>query len=227
MRIQTLLVGDFRFQWKYGFYFLYLVFTLLYIFLLQILPASWKEKASLIMVFSDPAAMGLFFMGAIILLEKSEQTMQSLAVSPIKAVEYVLAKLLSLAFLATMVGFCIALSAMKIERPLLFFLGIFLGSCLFSALGLLVATKAKTLNQFIVFTIPFELIINLPAFAYLFGWKPNLVLLHPGVCVLELCGNKSNPFLALLVLAAWTGGITLLATKQMKQYFLSLGGAKA
>jgi fluoroquinolone transport system permease protein len=171
--------------------------------------------------------MGLFFMGAIILLEKSEQTMQSLAVSPIKAVEYVLAKLLSLAILATVVGFFIGLSAMRIEKPLFFFLGVFLGSCLFSALGLLVATKAKTLNQFIVYTIPFELIINLPAFAYLFGWKPNLVVLHPRVCVLELCGNGSNPLLALLVLSAWTGGITLLATKQMEQYFLSLGGAKA
>ncbi|WP_320130692.1 ABC transporter permease [uncultured Sphaerochaeta sp.] len=226
MRIKALLLGDIRFQWKYGFYFLYLIFSLFYIFLLGIVPEAWKQKVALIMVFSDPAAMGLFFMGAILLLEKSEQTLQSLAVSPVKPVEYVLAKLGSLALLSNLVGFCIALSATGIENPLLFFLGVFLGSCLFSAIGLLVATKAKTLNQFIVLTIPFELVINLPAFAYLFGWKIPALLLHPGVCILELCGNGNHPFLAIVVLLAWNAGIIRLATKQMETYFHSQGGNK-
>lgn len=227
MRTQALLLGDIRFQWKYGFYFLYLVFSLLYIFLLQSFPASWQDTASLIMVFSDPAAMGLFFMGAIILLEKSERTLQSLAVSPIRPFEYVLAKLLSLAFLSTLVGFAIRLTVTRIERPILFFFGVFLGSCLFSATGLLVATKAKTLNQFIVFTIPFEIIINLPTFAYLFGWKSPALMFHPGVGVIELCGNGNHWVVSGSILIVWTVATTLLATLQMKRYFLSLGGSKS
>lgn len=226
MRIRSLLLGDITFQWKYGFYFLYLVFSLLYVFLLQAFPASWKDTASLLMVFSDPAAMGLFFMGAIILLEKSERTLQSLAVSPIQPFEYVMAKLLSLACLSTLVGFAIRLSVTRIDRPILFFLGVFLGSCLFSATGLLVATKAKTLNQFIVFTIPFEILINVPAFAYLFGWNSPGLWLHPGVCVIALCGNGDNWVLSGIVLIVWTVGVSLLATLQMKRYFLSLGGSR-
>ncbi len=226
MRIQALLVGDIRFQWKYGFYFLYLVFTLLYILLLQVVPSSWKDTASLALVFSDPAAIGLFFMGAIILLEKSENTLQSIAISPVRPLEYVLAKMGSLSLLSALVGFAIRLCVIRIERPILFFLGVFLGSCLFSAIGILVATKTKTLNQFIVLTIPFELVINIPAFLYLFGWKSPLMLLHPGACVIELCDNGSNWLLALLLLLAWTGGVTLLAVKYMGRYFFSLGGSK-
>jgi len=226
MRLQALLVGDIRFQWKYGFYFLYLVFTLLYIFLLQVLPPFWKDTASLVMVFSDPAAIGLFFMGAIILLEKSENTMQSIAISPVRPVEYVLAKMGALSLLSTLVGFGIRLSAIHIERPVLFFLGVFLGSGLFSSIGILVATKAKTLNQFIVLTIPLELVINLPAFLYLFGWKHPLMLLHPGVCVIELCGKGNNWLLAILLLLAWTAGMTILAAKHIERCFISLGGSK-
>ena len=226
MRIQALLVGDIRFQWKYGFYFLYFIFTMLYMIILQLMPYAWKDKASMVLVFSDPAAIGLFFMGAIILLEKSEQTLQSIAISPVKPYEYVLAKTGAIAFLSTLVGFSIRLSAMSIDNSILFFLGIFLGSSLFSAIGLMVATRSKTLNQFIIFTIPIEIVINLPAFMYLFGWRSFFMLLHPGVCVIELCGNGERWFLAIIILLAWTIGITILAANQMRTFFHSLGGAK-
>ena len=46
-------------------------------------------------VISDPAAMGLFFMGAVILPEKSQRVTSFFAVSPLKAWEYVGAKVLA------------------------------------------------------------------------------------------------------------------------------------
>ena len=67
MRIRSLIIGDVRFQFKYGFYLLYLFFSVLYISLVYIFPVSWRERAAILMIFSDPAAMGLYFMGAIVL----------------------------------------------------------------------------------------------------------------------------------------------------------------
>ena len=55
-----------RFLARYGFYFLYGFLTLLYVVLLLSFPQSWKEKIAAILIFSDPAAMGLLFMGAVI-----------------------------------------------------------------------------------------------------------------------------------------------------------------
>ena len=65
----TLTKGDIRFQWKYGFYFIYLILVILYSGLLSLLPVSIKDTACNILVYSDPDAMGMFFMGAIVLLE--------------------------------------------------------------------------------------------------------------------------------------------------------------
>ena len=81
MRLGSLLLWDIRFQRKYGFYFLYAVLTAIYAFILFAVPENWKEKTAAILIFSDPAAMGLFFMGAIILLEKSQHTPCAFAVS--------------------------------------------------------------------------------------------------------------------------------------------------
>lgn len=89
-RLLALLRGDVRFQFKYGIHGLYLLFSLLYIAILSAFPQPWREKAAMVMIFTDPAAMGLFFMGAIVLFEKSERVLDSIAVSPVKAREYVL-----------------------------------------------------------------------------------------------------------------------------------------
>ncbi|WP_033165340.1 hypothetical protein [Clostridium sp. KNHs205] len=226
MRIKSLLIGDIRFQFKYGFYFLYLVFTILYICLLYVLPARWREQGAVLMVFTDPAAMGLFFMGAIVLFEKGERVLDSIAISPVKSMEYVISKLVSIGLISTIVGLLIGLGGGVISNPLLFAAGVFFGSCLFSAVGLMVAANIRTLNQFIVATIPAEIIINLPAIAWLFGWKPRWLIAHPGVCIMELCQNGKWALLAFPILIFWTILSVLLAQHVMSKSLRSLGGVK-
>jgi fluoroquinolone transport system permease protein len=226
MRIPALLTGDIRFQYKYGFYFLYFFFTVFYIGLLYALPAAWREKAAVLMVFSDPAAMGLCFMGAIVLFEKGERVLNSIAISPVKPMEYVIAKLVSIAIISALVGLLIGLGGNAISNPLLFTLGVFLGSCLFSAIGLMVAANIASLNQFVVATIPAELFINLPAVAWLFGWKPGFMILHPGVCIIEICQNGDLAMPALLILMVWTAASAILTGHVIKKSLRSLGGVK-
>ena len=111
MRLKNLIIGDVKFQIKYGFYFIYLILTILYVCLIFALPENIKEKAATVMIFTDPAAMGMFFMGAIILLEKSQRVLNSLVVSPIKVWEYIASKCISLGFISTIVAVAIALFA--------------------------------------------------------------------------------------------------------------------
>ena len=95
MRLKSLIVSDIRFQFRYGFYWVYILFTLVYVAVLHLLPAAWRTDAALLMIFTDPAAMGLFFMGSIVLFEKNERVLDSIAVSPVSPIEYVLSKLVS------------------------------------------------------------------------------------------------------------------------------------
>ena len=82
MRLLRLTARDLRFQWKYGFYALYAVFTAAYLLTLAAVPESARRTVATVMIYTDPAAMGLFFMGAIVLLEKSQRVNLALAVSP-------------------------------------------------------------------------------------------------------------------------------------------------
>lgn len=226
MRLKALFFGDVRIQVKYGFYFIYIVFTVLYIGLLYAFPQAWREKASVLMIFSDPSAMGLFFMGAIVLFEKSERTLNSIAVSPVTPREYVLSKLLSIAVISVLVAVVIAFFGFRDIISVYFIIGVFLCSCLFSAVGLVVAAKSTTLNDFILSTIPAEIIINVPAIAYLFGWDHRWLLLHPGVCMIELCRNGPYTLPAVLILILWTVLAAHAAEKASVKMFKSMGGIK-
>lgn len=226
MRTTALLIGDIRFQFKYGFYFLYSIFAVLYISLLFVLPDIWREEVAILMIFSDPAAMGLYFMGSIVLFEKSERVLNTIAISPVKPCEYVMAKLLSIAVVSTAVGILIGYFGEVISNPFYFIFGVFVGSCLFSAVGLMLAANIASLNQFIIVTIPAELLINLPAIAYLFGWKSRWLLFHPGVSIIELCQNGSYTLPAVFILTLWTALSVLFACHAVTKSFRSLGGMK-
>lgn len=226
MNIWPLLRGDIRFQYKYGFYFLYLFFTLLYVSLLMAFPETWREKAAILMIFSDPTAMGLYFMGAIVLLEKSERVINSIAVSPVRTHEYTLSKLFSIGVISLIVGVAIGLFSNGGSITLQFAAGIFLCSCLFSAVGLIIAAKSVSLNGFIIATIPAELLINLPAIAWLFGWRPAWLLLHPGVCMMVLCENEKHVLPACIILALWTLLASNMANHTVKGMFKEIGGIK-
>jgi len=226
MRMRSLFCGDVRFQYKYGFYFVYLLFTVLYVGLLYAFEESWRQKAALIMVFSDPAAMGLYFMGAIVLLEKSQRVLDSLAVSPVRVYEYVLSKLFSIGVISVLVGLIIGTAGGAVRNPLLFVIGLFLCSCLFSAAGLIAACNVSTLNQFVLATIPAEILIMLPALAWLFGYEKSWLPAHPGVSLLRLCAGAPDAVFSLLILLLWTLLFVFLACRSAAKMLKSLGGVR-
>jgi fluoroquinolone transport system permease protein len=178
------------------------------------------------MIFSDPAAMGLFFMGAIVLLEKSQRVINSIAVSPVKITEYINAKIVSLGIISTAVGVILAVSAGE-KHFIRVILGTFLGSVIFSLLGLIVATRITSLNQFMVATIPFELICIVPPVVYLLGYKKELMLIHPGCIVIQLITGEAgmNPTWFLL-LFIWIVIIYDCAYRSVKSMFREVGGVK-
>lgn len=192
MRLKKLFLLDMHFQAKYGFYFLYAVLTVIYIAVLSALPENWKEKAAAILIFSDPASMGLFFMGAIVLLEKSQHTTCALAVSPVHATEYVIAKVSSLSAISLVVAAILALAADADNLHIVLF-GTFISSVIFTLFGIIVATKITSLNQFILWTVPIEAVCFVPAILHLFKITPAWCGYYPvNVCVDMVSGHSSS-----------------------------------
>ncbi|MEG0892159.1 MAG: ABC transporter permease [Oscillospiraceae bacterium] len=227
MRLRALICGEARLLYKYGIIQLYCIFTAIYLCLLAAIPSSAKEATAAVLVFTDPAAMGLFFMGAMVLFEKSQRIESSLAVAPIKISEYIFGKVLPLMVVGIMVGAVLCFFA-GIKNTVLALLGVALSSVLFSLCGLMVGSNIKTLSGFMIATVPFEIFICVPALLFLFGvLKSELWLLHPGVPAIRLiCGDTNHWYLSAMSLMLWIVPAYLLCKKAVVRSFCAMGGVK-
>lgn len=231
MRILNTTLHDMRFQLKYGFYFIYAVMILFYILLIGILPSSWKSMATVIVLFIDPAALGFFFIGGLLLLEKGERVLDALFVSPLRVWEYILAKALSLGFISVLVGMVIAAVGLgaKANIPVLV-LSLLTGSVLYTFVGLAAGVRAKTVNQFMIITVPAEIILGLPPFLLLFGISSVLLEIMPGSLVFRLLQwsmgeyTGTSPLLMLAGVLLWMVPALFLAVNRMKWFLSGIGG---
>jgi len=231
MRIFYSTLQDIKFQYRYGFYFIYVIIVLFYIILLSFLPEEWRSKTIAIILFMDPAALGYFFIGGIILLEKNERVLDVLFVSPLKTWEYIIAKALSLGFISVLVGAVIAFVGLgtKVNMPVLV-LSLLMGSSLYTFVGLAAGVKAKTVNQFMVITIPAEILLSTPPIVLLFGVKSTFLEVMPGSLVLRLfqwcTGNyySASPLLMLTGLLLWSVPAFYYAIRRMDWFLSRIGG---
>ncbi len=231
MRILNTTLHDMRFQLKYGFYFIYTVMILFYILMVGIFPAAWRSMATVIVLFIDPAALGFFFIGGLLLLEKGERVLDALFVSPLRVWEYILAKALSLGFISVLVGVIIAVVGLgaKANIPVLA-LSLLTGSVLYTFVGLAAGVRAKTVNQFMIITVPAEIILGLPPFLLLFGIRSVLLEIMPGSLVFRLLQwsvgeyTGAGPILMLGGVVLWMVPALFLAVNRMKWFLSRIGG---
>ncbi len=225
MRLRSLFLLDMRFQAKYGFYFLYAILTVIYTIILFALPENWREKAAALLIFSDPASMGLFFMGSIVLLEKSQHTPCAFAVSPVRPMEYVIAKVSSLSAISLAVAAILALAA-SVDRLHIVLLGTLISSIIFTLLAIMIATKIISLNQFILWTVPIEIVCFVPAILHLFKITPAWFRYYPiNVCMEMVSGHTPSVIGIFIVIVLIV--ILLVSSKNcVLKMWSSMGGVK-
>ena len=225
MKIFNLILWDMRFQAKYGFYLLYGLLTVLYIVILFALPQAWRGSAAALLIFSDPAAMGLFFMGAIVLLEKSQRVPCAFAAAPLHAMEYVISKTASLCLISLIVAAILALAAGLPHLPQVL-LGTALSGILFTLLGMILATKITSLNQFILFTVPVEIACFVPAVLHLFQLLPTELRNYSANVCMDMIAGRSFTAAGILLLGAVIILLFYLAEKCVSKMWESAGGVK-
>lgn len=225
MRLGNLFLWDIRFQAKYGFYFLYAVLTVIYTISLFAIPGSWKENTAAILIFSDPASMGLFFMGAIVLLEKSQHTPCAFAVSPVRPMEYIIAKVSSLSAISLVVAAILALAA-SVNNLHIVLLGTVISSVIFTLFGIIIATKIISLNQFILWTVPIEIVCFVPAILHLFKITPAGLRYYPINVCMEMISGGVPSGIGIAVVIALMAILLVLSKYCVLKMWSSIGGVK-
>lgn len=232
MRYLTALVNDIRYQVKYGFHFLYAFISVIYVVILLICPSEYRKIVASVIILTDPAMLGAFFIGGIWLLEKGEGLHSFWVISPLKPAEYVLSKAVSLAIISTLAANAIAFAGLRENvNYLLLSFGIFIGAMTFTLIGLLLASYACSVNHYmLIATLPLTVLLTPPIIAA-FSISVPLLDLTPGMALWRIISHSIGlsdmasiwPFIFLLT---WFSVGVVLASKRIPIAMQMEGGEK-
>lgn len=187
MRMLNAVWADMHFQIKQGFFLVYVIITMMYLIILSFLPEDILSITLPLLVFSDPSVLGLFFIGGIIMLEKVQGVLMVMVVSPLRTIEYILSKVISLAFISVLAAFVITyFSHYESVNWLLLFLATILTSGIFTMSGIMINAGCQTVNQYMLKTIPYMLLFILPCFSLIGFPYSELFTIVPSVAALRL-----------------------------------------
>jgi fluoroquinolone transport system permease protein len=233
MRFLRALANDARYQARYGFYLVYALVSSLYALALRICPAQYRAAAASVIILTDPAMLGTFFIGGIWLLERQEGLHGFWGVSPLRPMEYVASKALSLSAISTLSSAYIGLLGLreKADYPLLLS-GVFAGSAVFTTIGLLIATYARSVNHYILIaSFPAVFLAAPPTLAAVGVATHPALGIMPGMALWRLIGDavgsagETAPW-AWPVLALWLGAALLCAGMRIPKAMQPEGGEK-
>lgn len=216
---------DLRLQRRYGLAQAGLVVALLWVLLLRLLPAEARGVAAPLVAFGDLAVVGYFFVGAQVLFEKAEATLTALAVSPLRAGEFLLARtasltLLALGLTAIVVGAGYGLPA----RPRWLLLGVVLCSAVGVLAGVAVVAPFASISRYLLPGVLPLAVLGLPLLDAA-GWLPAwLVALLPSggawLAVEAAFGGAVDGRLAAAVAAnaAWVAAAAFVAARAYRRW---------
>lgn len=233
MRFRTAVAFDIRFQWRHGFYWIYIIICSFYLVLLHFIPDSYRERILCLLTFSDPSALGLILAGGIVLLERDQAIHDPLFVTPIQVREYLLSKACSLSVLSLLAAWVIhGVSNGIPQSPMGFSTGIVLTSSFMTLLSIGVVARCQTINRFILLSQVFALPFILPLLGYFDVWNSKLFLLLPTEGTLRLLSSGTaalslvDYMYSILILLIWNVVVYVWARRSFAEHVLKRIGKR-
>mgnify|MGYP000091377037 CR=1 FL=1 len=184
---------DVRLQYRYGFYAVYAVLTVLFVVTLRSIPAgSARDTALQLLVFADPSFLGFYFVAALVLFEKGQGVVEALVTSPLSTRAYLWSKALSLTLLAVLATTLVtALGYGTDLRWLPVLGGVALTSVLFVFVGFVAVARFDSINAYFMTALAYMTVLGAPVLGllgvvetplyYLLPAQPSLVLFEAAV----------------------------------------------
>jgi fluoroquinolone transport system permease protein len=165
--------------------------SVIYAIVLTVCPAEYKQAASSVVVLTDPATLGMFFIGGIWLLEKGEGLHEFWRISPLRPLEYIVSKTMSLVFISVLSADMIVLAVFRGTADYLqLTIGVCAGSMIFTAIGLIVASYALSVNHYMLIATPPAVLFTVPPILGAFGITHPVLELFPGTALWRIIGHS-------------------------------------
>lgn len=146
-----------------------------------------------------------YFMAGLVMLERGEGSLEARVVTPLRSSEYLLVKVLALSLLVLAENLLIA-GMFSGFRFALFpaSLGLVLAGIMFSLVGFLAVVRYDTINEFLMPSMGFTMVMMLPLLDFFDVVQSPLFLLHPLQAGLTLIEGGFRPLSGL----EWAYGLT-------------------
>ncbi|WP_417584204.1 hypothetical protein [Pelagibacterium sp.] len=200
--LATLLAHDLRLQYRYGIHAAYGAVVALYAAILVLAGPYIPDWFVGLLIYSDPSALGFFFLGGLMLLEKGEGVRSALAIAPVSARTYLLAKTITLTTLALAAVIVLALARAHPTDWAILISTVALTSVFYVGIGIPIALRFKTVNAYLLGSA----LLLAPALI-----SAGFAFLNPPPLVLTLLPPVAQLRLTLVALGYGTAGILDLA----------------
>lgn len=213
-RLFFTVINDIQLQWRNGFYAVTAIMLVFWALLRT--QAGRFDMAWLVGIFivGNLIVNGFYFIAALILLERDEGTLTAQAVSPLRSMEYLLSKAISLALLAWVENLVIVLLFIGFEfNWALMIFGLLTCVLIYLFLGLVMVAQFDSLNGFLMPSVLANAFLALPMLAYIGGWEHWLLYLHPvqaSLTVLNAAFIPINPTMLIYGLLYGLAAVLLL-----------------
>lgn len=213
--ISTLVRHDARLQFRYRIYHAYAFVIAFYVVLLIGFRHNLPHWVPALVVFSDPAVLGFFFIGALMLLERAESSRSALALTPVSGADYLRSKAITLTGLALLAVTVLSAFFDTIANWPLLVTGVALTSVHFIGIGVFFARRFRSVTSYLMGSAAFLTPIVAPGFLALNPSMPAWLDIVPAVAqfrlILVASGSATADAaeivfcLVVAALAAWGG----------------------
>jgi fluoroquinolone transport system permease protein len=125
------------------------------------------EKFITLLIYNDPALVGFIFIGISIILEKDQEVLPALFVTPLNQHIYLISRIITLSAIGSFGALAMVLTAKGTLFNLLHFsVGAFSTCVLFSLMGIFIVSYTTEILHFLLRAVPLLIFMSLPLLNY-------------------------------------------------------------
>jgi fluoroquinolone transport system permease protein len=231
-RVFSTMLCDVQLQFRNGFYyatafvvaFWVVAFSQLKLDLGQVLPG---------MLLGNLTVSAFYFIGGLVLLEKSEGTLEAQVVTPLHSWEYIASKVITLAILSLIENVIIAVVIAGWQFNLAALaVGVALAAALFSLAGLVIIVRYDSVNEYLMPSVFYMVVLMLPLLDYFHVWPSKLFYLHPMQAPLVIMQAAFRPVAGWQLLYGglysllWMGLAFAISRRAFARFIVTQAGAR-
>ena len=177
--LKNMLRWEFTLLSRYKIIHISILSVILYFLTTQAVPDMNKPIFHTMLLFFDQAIIGIMFIGALVLFEKSENVLQALVITPMKTDDYLLSKVTSLTILS-IISAAIFVALLNIFSGIDFnisylAISIILTSVMLILLGFILVSRVNSINEYLLAMAVAFLGLLFPPMLHLSGLYENVI----------------------------------------------------